>query len=123
MSSFTLLELFGVTVTDDPEAQTRTIRVDFAPEDGALAAAMREGERPEWKQALAQSANVLAVLRCAHAPDADGEEYGERLFLPIERLRELEAEHLAREAERHRNQSDDDDPGGLYSLWQQQEVS
>lgn len=118
MSSFELMELFGVSIDDDPETETRTISVDFAPEDGAVASAMRNGERPESKQMIAQCANTLAVLRVAQAPGADGDEYGERLFLPVWRQRELDAEHAERERMR-RNQSDDD--GGLYSLWQVRE--
>lgn len=118
MSSFELMELFGATVIDDAEAKTRTIRIDFAPEDGALAMALRDGKRPEWKQMLAQSANIAVLLRQYHAPDADTEVYGEQFFLPTDRLRELEAEQQEREEELRRNQSEEPEPGGLYAMWQ-----
>lgn len=120
MSSYELMELFGISIDDDAATRTRTIRVDFAPERGALAAAMRGGERCERDQMLAQAANGIAVLRVAMAPDADASEYGERLFLPISRQREFEAEQQELEDER-RKQSDNPEPGGLYSLWHQRE--
>lgn len=145
MSSYELLELFGAEVDDivtiggaefDPDTlivtsrgwstvgliadkKTRTIRVDFPPEDGALALAMRGGERAEWQQMLAQSANELAVMRATFAPDAQADEYDARLFLSAARARHYEAE--AAEAAADNNNSGE--PGGLYSLWQQQEVS
>jgi hypothetical protein len=123
MSSYELIELFGASVTDDPETETRTIRIDFAPEDGAVADALRGGERPEWKQAVVQTASISALFRSAKFPDADTSEYGEQLFLSIDRIREIEAEQHAREVERRRNQqSDIPEPGGLYSLWQAEEV-
>jgi hypothetical protein len=118
MSSYELLELFGASIIDDPKRKVRTIRIDFAPEDGALASALRGGERPEWKQMLAQSANELAVLRVAQAPDADATEYDERLFLSVARQRELDEEQLAREGEQ-RDGTDNSEPSGLYSLWQE----
>jgi hypothetical protein len=95
MSSFKLLELFGVTITDDPEAEIRTIVVDFAPEDGAVSAALRDGERPEWKQALAQVANISALFRSYKFPKADTEQYGERLFIPVaEQRRAIEDQRV-----------------------------
>jgi hypothetical protein len=123
MSSFELLELFGASVVDDPEKKTRTIRVDFAPENGAVADALRGGERPEWKRMLAQSANIAAFFRASKMPDADTDEYGEQLFLPVRRQRELEAERMELEDERRRTQSDDPEPGGLYAQWHVKEVS
>src|SRR5262245_35368973 len=63
MSSFELLELFGASVVDDLKAKTRTIRIEFAPEDGEIANALRGGDRPEWQQMLAQAANEIQVLR------------------------------------------------------------
>lgn len=146
MSSYELLELFGVDVID-PETRTvwacvyspdagmrilqqiavevdenpvRTIQVDFAPEDGVLASALRDGERPEWKQMLAQSANESAVLRAAQVQGADGDEYGSRLFLPVWRERELIAEDVIVQTERARPA----EPGGMESMWQlREEVS
>lgn len=144
MSSYELLELFGAEVddivtvggaefdADTPivtsngwstvariaDEKTRTIRVDFPPEDGALALAMRGGERAEWQQMLAQSANELAVMRASFAPDAQADKYDARLFLSAARARHYEAE--AAEAAADNNSGE---PGGLYSLWQQQEVS
>lgn len=98
LSSFKLLELFGVTITDDHEAETRTITVDFAPEEGAVAAALRDGERPEWKQALAQVANISAMFRSAKMPNADTEVYGERMFFPASKVRQFIEDQQAIEA-------------------------
>lgn len=145
MRSYELLELFGAEVDDivligDVEfdagtpiitsrgwstvaliadKKTRTIRVDFPPEDGSLALAMRGGERAEWQQMLAQSANELAVMRATFAPDAQADQYDARLFLSAARARHYEAEA----AEAAADNNDSGGPGGLYSLWQQQEVS
>lgn len=149
ISSYELLELFGASVdesvtlcgsqfdADTPivtsagmatvdllaDEKTRTIRVDFPPEDGAVAAALRGDERPEWKQMLAQTANSLAILRVVQAPDADTDTYGERLFLPIERQRELADEQQAMRDQHQRLREPGSDDGGLGSLWQQKEVS
>lgn len=98
MSSFKLLELFGVTITDDPEEEIRTIAVDFAPEDGAVAAKLRDGERPEWKQALAQVANISAIFRGGKFPNADTDAYGERWFLPASKVRQFIDDQAAVEA-------------------------
>lgn len=142
LSSFEVLELFGVTITEPEmrvvkawvfesgrrmltdfpvpvdEEPTRTIRVDFAPEDGVLALALRGGERPEWKQMLAQSANELAVLRASQVQGADSDEYGARLFLPIWREQELITEQVALQELRDHP----DEPGDMSSMWRQQEV-
>jgi hypothetical protein len=117
MSSFELLELFGVSIVDDPEARIRTIQVDFAPEDGAVSAAMRDGDRPEWKQMLAQAANESAVLRAGMLPGSDATAYGSRLFFPVSRIREMEAEQQAVLAEERRLRDEGLDDDGLYSLW------
>lgn len=122
MSSFELLELFGVDILDDPDTKTRTIRVDFPPEDGALAEALRGGERPEWKQAIAQAANELAVIRVVQAPDAQADEYGSRLFLPPHRQRELMEEDERLRAEQIRLTAGGFDDG-MASMWTQKEVS
>lgn len=145
MSSFELLELFGVTIIE-PEGQLRSVRihgdipgrlrtiriypddaatfvrVEFAPEDGALAEALRGGGRPEWKDAVCQSANELSVLRVIQAPEAKADEYGARLFLPVDRQRELAAEdeHLRAEQLRLRREGSDD---GMAAMWTQKEVS
>lgn len=87
MSSRELLELFGVTITEDPETRIRTIEVEWPPEEGAVAAAMRDGERSEWKQMLAQTANISALFRAMKMPKADIDVYGERFFLPVARMR------------------------------------
>lgn len=117
MSSYELMELFGAVIRDDAEAKVRTIRLDFAPEDGAVADTLRDGDRPEWKQMLAQVANETAVLRAGQLPAADAEEYGSQLFLPMDRIREIvdEQDELARAA-------DQPDPSdGLFLLWHQSE--
>lgn len=118
MSSYELLELFGVSVIDDPDTRTRTIRVDFAPDDGALAKALRGGELPEWQQMIRQSANTLAVLRAAQVPGAAADEYGERLFFPLAKVLEVEAEEERRQAEeqRMREQGVGDAMAGMWTL-------
>lgn len=89
LSSFDLLELFGVSIEDDPENEERTITIEWPPDDGAVAMAIRDGERAEWKQMLAQIANISALFRSAKFPKADTDEYGERLFFPASRIREF----------------------------------
>lgn len=147
MSSFELLELFGGSVVDPEmrtviacvtgpdgravgeitipvdeaglyaEKPQRTIRIEFAPEDGVLADALRDGNRSEWKQMLAQSANELAVISVVQAPEADRDEYGSRLFLPMDRMRELiDDEQLRIEQVR----SSEFDGDGMSSMWQQE---
>ncbi|AMS02099.1 tail assembly chaperone [Mycobacterium phage Xeno] len=89
MSSYELLELFGVTVNEDAKTETRTITVDWPPEGGAVAAVVRDGERPEWQKMLAQVANISALFRSVKLPNADTEMYGEQLFFPISKTREF----------------------------------
>lgn len=118
MSSYELLELFGISIDDDPVEKVRTIRVDFAPEHGALAAALRGGELPEWQQMLRQSTNTLAVLRAAQVPGAQADEYGERLFFPLAKIAEIDAEEQRRQAEEKRmRESGADD--SMASMWTQ----
>lgn len=118
MSSFELLELFGVSIIDDSDTKTVTIRVDFAPDDGALASALRGGDRPEWQQMAAQSANELAVLRAAYVPDAQSSEYGSRLFFPIPKMREFAAENDRMLAEQQRLRDEGlDDVAGMAAMW------
>ncbi|MGV7585228.1 hypothetical protein PJN38_24200 [Mycobacterium kansasii] len=113
MSSYELLELFGADVVEDPDDDTRfIIRVDHPPEDGALATALRGGERCEWQQMLAQAANELAVLRAAKVPEAQADEYESRLFLSAARYRQHAEDHRRRHAP-------NDQPGSLYSTWNQ----
>lgn len=112
MSSYELLELFGVEVIDDPQEKVRTIRVDFPPEDGAVALGIRDGERPEWQEMMAQTANEAAVLRATFAPGAQSDAYDARLFFSQARQRQHAAEAEADA------QTVTDEPGGLYSLWQ-----
>jgi hypothetical protein len=119
LSSFELLELFGVYTSYNAAERTRTIRVEFVPEDGALAAALLRGERPEWKQMLAQVASTTAVIRAKVVPNADSDEYGERLFLPVWRERELFEEH--QERQREVTQVREQAPGdGMSAMWTQQ---
>lgn len=121
MSSFELLELFGVSIVDDPKSKTRTIRIEFAPEDGVLAEGLRGGERSEWKQMLAQTANETAVLRAGQVQGADADEYGSRLFFPVWRERQFVADDDRAHIEQQK--ADDDPDGGLSAMWHQQEVS
>lgn len=124
MSSFELLELFGVSIIDDSDTKTVTIRVDFAPDDGALASALRGGDRPEWQQMAAQSANELAVLRAAYVPDAQSSEYGSRLFFPIPKMREFAAENDRMLAEQQRLRDEGlDDVAGMAAMWTAKEVN
>ena len=118
MSSYELLELFGVSVIDDPATETRTIRVDFAPDNGALAAALRGGELPEWQQMVRQSANTLAVLRAAQVPGAAADEYGERLFFPLSKLLEIEDEEQRRRDEEQRMRETGAD-ASMSAMWTQ----
>ena len=125
MSSYELLELFGISIIDDPADKVRTIRVDFAPDDGALAAALRGGEIPEWQQMVRQSANTLAVLRAAQVPGAQADEYGERLFFPLSKLAEIDADEQARQAEekRMRESGADDSMAGMWTQTNEEEVN
>lgn len=116
MSSYELLELFGAVITEDSDRQERTIEVEFAPENGALARALRGGERSERDQAIVQTANEVAVIRAAKVPGAHADEYESRLFLPMARLREIADEQRLRAEDIHT-----DEPGGLFSTWQQKE--
>lgn len=71
MSSYELLEL-----------------LEFMPEEGALAKAIRGGERPDWQQMLAQIANETAVLRASQVQGVDSSDYGSRLWLSLAKIRE-----------------------------------
>lgn len=123
MSSRELLELFGVTVDDDPKAKVRTITIDWPPEDGAVALAMRGGERPEWQQMTAQIANESSVLRATYAQGATAEDYAARLWLSraMERAHADELDRIRAEVE----QMHDDDGGNdsMSSMWHQKEVN
>ena len=118
MSSYELLELFGISIVDDPAEKVRTIRVDFAPEHGALASALRGGEIPEWQQMVRQSTNTLAVLRAAQVPGAQADEYGERLFFPPSKIAEIDAEEQRRQDEerRMRESGADDSMSAMWTI-------
>ena len=88
MSSFELLELFGVDIDDDEATKTRTISIEFAPDQGMLAKAMRRGGWSEQQQAVFQIANELAVLRASQVQGVDADVYGSRLFIPPQKVRE-----------------------------------
>lgn len=123
MSSYELLELFGARVVDDTGTMIRTIHVDFAPEDGALAKAMRGGEGTELVQAMRQSANEMAVLRAAFVPNADASQYGSRFFLPLSLRQGFEAEREELRAEQKRMRDEDPEDGGMSAMWTQKEVN
>lgn len=111
MSSRELLELFGASIIAAPDdEESAFIKVEWAPENGAVAAMLRDGERCEWQQMLAQSANELAVLRAVQAPDAQSDEYDSRLFLSPARQREIADKY-------RRRTSFKSEPGSLYSTW------
>lgn len=63
LSSYELLELFGVVIEEDRDARTRTIRVEFAPADGALDRALREGGFTRTEQLIAANYNALEHIR------------------------------------------------------------
>lgn len=65
MSSYELLELFGVSFVDDEETRIRSIRVDFAPDDSALARSMRGGAWSEAELIRAETFNEIARLRAS----------------------------------------------------------
>ncbi|TDK85487.1 hypothetical protein EUA02_29975 [Mycobacterium paragordonae] len=119
MSSYKLLELFGARIVDNPAKKVRTIHMDFAPEDGAVAKAMRDGEGSEMEQAVRQIANEAAVIRAAYVPNADASQYGSGFFLPPAIARRNRAEHERVQAEREAIQ--DDEPGGMSAMWTQRE--
>lgn len=63
MSSFELMELFGVVIEDDPEREERTIRVEYAPENGAVDKALRDNGYSLLEQMVAQTHNELVRFR------------------------------------------------------------
>lgn len=123
MSSYEMLELFGARVVDDAATMVRTVHVDFAPEDGAVAKAMRGGEATELVQVSRQTANEMAVLRAAYVPNADASEYGSHFFLPLAKRQEFEAEHEQKRAERERIRDEGTEDGSMAAMWHQKEVS
>lgn len=72
MSSFELLELFGVRFEDDAENRVRTIYADHAPELGAVARAMRNGHWSEMELIIAETFNELARLRSSYHAGVGG---------------------------------------------------
>ena len=75
-------------------------------------------ELPEWQQMLRQSTNTLAVLRAAQVPGAQADEYGERLFFPLAKIAEIDAEEQRRQAEEKRmRESGADD--SMAAMWTQ----
>lgn len=146
MSSFELLELFGVEIIEPkgelrsvrvhgdppgylrvqrifPDDAYRTIRVDFAPEDGELARVLRGGERPGWQEMLRQTANETAILRASQVEGDKSDEIGTRLFYPIAREREFAVESEQRRAEEIRFRSEDSGDFGMASMWTLEEVN
>lgn len=105
--------MFGAYVDEDPEARARTIHITLAPDNGALAKALRNGERSELDQMVAQVANELAVIRAAYVPNAQADQYDSRLFLTAHRLRQYTDDRRAEIVD-----TTADEPGSLYSLWQ-----
>lgn len=97
MSSFELLELFGVTIEEDDDGE-RTIKVDWAPENGAVDKAVREGGYTLLEQMAAETHNEVARLRLWYHVGHGGDKYEPFEFVDprIERAR---AEHEAELAE------------------------
>ena len=98
LSSFDLLEMFGVNIVEDHDTETRTVEIEFAPEDGAVADLVRDGERPEWKQMLGQVANISALFRAAKFPNAETDNYGEQIFYPVSQIKQFVEEISAIES-------------------------
>lgn len=92
MSSFTLLELFGIDYVDVVEdGQTRKL-VDpkFAPEQGAVAKTVRDGDWPEWVAILAEIHKEQAIFHASHYRRSD-KRYKATVFQsPVERRKRHE---------------------------------
>lgn len=56
--------------------------IEFLPDEGALAQALRDGDMPPWQQMIRQIANETAVLRAGQVQGVNGEDYGTRLWVP-----------------------------------------
>lgn len=93
MSSYELLELFGYRAVPDPDdVEKRLIEVDFAPEDGAVAKARRDGDWPEWVKILAELHKEDALYHAAKYRQSD-KSYKATVFLsPVERRERAERE-------------------------------
>jgi len=75
LSSHKLLEWFGVDVEYDHDAGTRTIRVECAPEGGAVDVAIREGGFSRIEHMIAETFNELARVRLWIHVGNGGKEY------------------------------------------------
>lgn len=84
MSSFELLELFGASVVEDPEEKVRTIVVEFAPEDGALARSLRENGYTRLENMVAEGHNEIARLRASYHAMQGGKKAAYEPFLFID---------------------------------------
>ena len=89
LSSFKLLEWFGATINDDPDKHVRTIVVEFAPENGALAKAMRDGGFTRIEEMLSETHNEIARLRTSFHVVNGGDKYEPPEFVDprVEKLR------------------------------------
>lgn len=109
MSSYELLELFGVEYVDVVEdGDTRTlIELEYAPEDGAVARAMRGGDWPEWVQILAEIHKEEAVYHAAKYSTPKKKHQATVFLSPVER-RKRQEEAVADAQERQESESDFD---------------
>jgi len=91
LSSFELIELFGVRIIDDHETQTRTITAEYAPEDGAVDRVIREGGFNRVETLLAELFNETARSRASLHVAFGGNAYEppEIVDPRVEREREL----------------------------------
>lgn len=89
LSSYKLLEWFGATITDDEDNKVRTIVVEFAPENGALAKALRDGGFSRFEEMVAETHNEIARLRTSFHVVNGGESYEPPEFVDprVEKLR------------------------------------
>lgn len=63
--------------------------LEHMEEDGALKTALRQGEPSEYRKAVLQIANEVAVLRAVQARGVDGDQWGSKLFFTPGKLKEM----------------------------------
>ncbi|GJJ22280.1 hypothetical protein MTY414_59530 [Mycolicibacterium mageritense] len=109
LSSYELLELFGVAYVDVVEdGETRKlIELEHAPEDGAVAKAIRGGDWPEWVQILAELHKEESVYHAAKYSTPRKKHQATVFLSPVER-RKRQEQAVADAQERQDSQSDFD---------------
>lgn len=108
MSSYELLELFGVRFKDDPKLRVREMHVDFAPERGAVAKALRQGGWTEDQLIAAETFNEIARLRASFHAANGGKAAGYEPFaFEDPAVREQKAREAAAAMQLQREVEDD----------------